>query len=67
MYYLVIKNLGVERCIDINGSDIWKSLRYYDCRKNLEFSKGRVVRRIFIRCVQKPESRMLATIWHDPD
>jgi len=65
MFYLVIKNLGIEKCIDVNAEDIWVSGVTYDCRNELEFKKGKRIRRIFIRCSQNPFSRVLATIWHD--
>ena len=65
MFYLVIKNLGIEKCIDVNEEDIWVSGGTYDCRIGSEFKKGKVIRRIYIRCSQNPFSRVLATIWHD--
>jgi len=65
MFYLVIKNLGIEKCIDISVSDIWIRGSHYDCRKNRKYNKERQVRRIFIRCIQNPGTRVLATIWQD--
>ena len=63
MYCLVVKNLGVERCIDTNKDDIWESMSYYDCTKYFECRKVRKIRQFYIRCVQNPETRKLATVW----
>jgi hypothetical protein len=65
MYYLVIKNLGIEKCIAVNEEDTWVSGETYDCRRESEFKKGNLVRRIFIRCSQNPYAKVLAAIWHD--
>ena len=33
MYYLVVKNLGVEKCIDMNEEDIYTKNSFYNCKQ----------------------------------
>lgn len=65
MYYLVIKNLGIEKCIDTNTEDLWVSGETFDCRKESEFIKGTLIRKIFIRCSHNPFTKVLASVWRD--
>ena len=65
MYYLVIKNLGVEKCIDKNHDDIYEDNQYYSCLQDLYFVKTRVVKRIWISCTEIPGTVFNATVYSD--
>jgi hypothetical protein len=65
MYYLVIKNMGVERCIDKNRDDIYKSQEFYNCHSDLKFRKEVFVREITIKCIEFPDSEIIAKIYRD--
>jgi len=64
MYYLVIKNLGVQKCIDRNLADIYVSGNYYTCSNDFPFLKEKYIRRLRIRCEELPDTRLLATIYY---
>ena len=64
MYYLVIRNLGVQKCIDSNRADIYVSGHCYTCSNDFPFIKERLMRRVWIRCGELPGSRLLATIYY---
>ena len=63
MYYLVIKNLGVERCIDKNREDIYKSEESYNCHSDLRSKKKVFIREIKIRCIEFPDSEIIAKVY----
>ena len=63
MYYLVIKNMGVERCIDKNKDDIYKSNESYNCHPDLRFRKKLLIREIKIRCIEFPDSEIMAKVY----
>jgi hypothetical protein len=63
MYYLVIKNLGVERCIDKNKDDIYRSYHSYDCHPDLYFRKKVFIREIKINCIEIPDSEITAVVY----
>lgn len=65
MYYLVIKNLGVERCIDKNENDIYTDNQSYDCQQSLSFIKKEAIRKIKISCIELPGSLINATVYRD--
>jgi hypothetical protein len=65
MYYLVIKNLGVERCIDKNKDDIYRSNQSYDCHTDLDYRKKVFIREIKIKCIELPDSEITATVYCD--
>jgi len=65
MFYLVIKNLGVEKCIDKNHDDIYEDDQYYSCLQDLYFVKTRVVKRIGINCTEIPGTLFNATVYSD--
>lgn len=64
MYYLVIRNLGVQKCIDSNQADIYVSGHCYTCSNDFPFIKEKLIRRVWIRCGELPGSRLLATIYY---
>ena len=65
MYFLVIKNLGVEKCIDINKDDIYENGQHYKCNLDLDFVKNRMVKNIRISCTGLPRSVINAIVYSD--
>jgi len=65
MYYLTIKNLGTEKCIDKNVEDIYEDDQYYSYLPDFFFVKNRIVKFIKIRCIEIPGSVFDATVYSD--
>jgi len=65
MYYLVIKNLGIEKCIDKNRNDIYENDQYYSCLQDLCFVKNKMIRRIKIKCTEISGTILNATVYSD--
>ena len=65
MYYLVINNLGVQKCIDKNKNDIYENDQYYECVQDLEFIKNKIIKKIKINCTEIPGSIIKATVYSD--
>jgi hypothetical protein len=65
MYYLAIKNLGIEKCIDKNKDDIYKDYQYYSYLPDFFFVRTRIVRYIKIKCIEIPGSVFDATVYSD--
>jgi hypothetical protein len=65
MYYLVIKNLGVEKCIDKNTEDIYNNNQSYDCKQALPFEKKEQIRIIKIRCTGISGKLVNALVYRD--
>lgn len=67
MYYLVVKNLGVERCIHLNTKDDYTDGMPFDCTTGLDFPGGEPVRKIHIRCTEAPDPPLPAIVYRDRD
>lgn len=65
MYYLTVKNLGTEKCIDRNEEDIYRNGQYYSFIPDLGRKGNRIVREIEIRCVEVPGPRFSAVVYSD--
>lgn len=65
MYYLVIKNLNNEKCIDKNKNDIYTSGGSFSCLKTMAFNKTNFVRKIKIRCKEDPSYPIDAIVYSD--
>ncbi len=65
MYYLVIKNLGTEKCIDRNIDDIYEDGQYYSLLPDFSFARDVTVRCITIKCIEIPGSVFNAIIYSD--
>jgi hypothetical protein len=65
MYYLAIKNLGVEKCIDKNVSDIYEDGQYYSYLPDLYFVKVKLVKRVIIKCIEIPGPLFNAIVYSD--
>jgi hypothetical protein len=65
MYYLAVKNLELEKCIDKNNDDIYEDDQYYSCLPDLYFVKTRIVKHIKIRCIEMPGPVINAVVYSD--
>jgi hypothetical protein len=65
MYYLAIRNLGIEKCIDRNNNDIYEEGQFYSFLPNLSFVKNSTVKTIKIRCIEIPGTLFTATVYSD--
>jgi hypothetical protein len=65
MYYLVVKNLGVEKCIDMNEEDIYTKNSFYNCQQALTLVKKEFVKKIKISCTGLPGSVINAKVYRD--
>jgi deoxyadenosine/deoxycytidine kinase len=65
MYYLTVKNLDTERCIDMNVEDIYEDDQYYSFLPDFFFVKNRIIKLIKIKCIEMPGSVFKATVYSD--
>jgi hypothetical protein len=65
MYYLAIKNLGIEKCIDKNINDIYEDGQYYSYLPDFYFVKTNIVKRLRIKCIEIPGPVFNATVYSD--
>ncbi|MFO7933139.1 MAG: hypothetical protein R6U78_03560 [Bacteroidales bacterium] len=65
MYFLVVKNLGVERCVDRNEEDIYEDGMSFDCRLDLDCPGKQFVREVEITCNELPEEKITARVFSD--
>jgi len=65
MYYLTIKNLGTEKCIDKNIEDIYQDDQYFSYLPDFFFVKNRIVKHIRIKCIEIPGSVFDAVVYSD--
>ena len=65
MYYLTIKNLGAEKCIDKNIEDIYEDDQYFSSLPDFFFVNNRLVKFIKIKCIEMPGSVFDATVYSD--
>jgi len=65
MYYLVIQNLGVERCIHLSEDDIYQKGMSFSCTPDLEFRAIHLIRAIPIICSEVPDPPLMAKVYRD--
>jgi hypothetical protein len=65
MYYLVIENLGVERCIHSGKEDSYRNGMSFSCTPDLDFQGGELVREISIVCSEVPDPPLKARVYRD--
>jgi hypothetical protein len=65
MYYLAIKNLGIEKCIDKNINDIYEDGQYYSYLPDFYFVKNKIVKKIKIKCIEIPGPVFHAIVYSD--
>lgn len=52
MYYLVVRNLGVEKCIHSAEEDIYSDGMSFSCSREVEFPGGTMIREVSIQCTE---------------
>jgi hypothetical protein len=65
MYYLVIVNLGVEKCIDKNKYDIYSDGYPCDCTQDLGRWGKKMVKNVTIDCINPPTASIQAIVYRD--
>lgn len=65
MFYLVIKNLNFEACIDKNSKDIYADGNIYNCHRTLSYTRKNIVKNIRIRCLEDPSVTVDAIVYSD--
>ena len=55
MYYLVVQNLDVVRCIHREKEDVYRDGMSFSCKPDLEFPGGELVKEIRIICIENPQ------------
>ena len=65
MFYLVIQNLGKERCVHKSEDDIYRSGMSFSCTPDLEYTPKEELREIRINCSEQPHPPMLARVYKD--
>jgi hypothetical protein len=67
MYYLVVKNLGVEKCIHLSREDLYTDGMSISCTTGLDFPGGEPVREVTILCTEAPDPPLTARVYRDRD
>lgn len=65
MFYLVIQNLGRERCIHKSEKNIYMEGMTFSCTPDLEFRPGELISEISIVCSEVPNPPMIARVFRD--
>jgi len=65
MYYLVIQNLGVERCIHQSDDDIYIDGMAFSCTPDLGFFPNKPLREVSIVCIEIPDGPVKAKVFCD--
>ncbi len=65
MYYLIVRNLGDERCIDRNTDDVYKDGMSFNCTLSLDQRKRKFLREVEITCIENPDESFLARVYSD--
>jgi len=67
MYYLVVTNLGIDRCVHRGEDDIYSDGKSFSCAPDLDFPGGELVRKVKIRCTEAPDPPVDARVYTDPE
>jgi hypothetical protein len=65
MYYLVITNMNIEKCIDTNSEDIYVDGFEYNCLRSFPYMKTHYVKGIAIYCKGDHSGPVDATVYRD--
>jgi hypothetical protein len=65
MYYLVIQNLGVERCIHQSDEDVYIDGMAFSCTLDLGFFPNKFLRDLSIVCIEVPDGPLKAKVYSD--
>ena len=64
MFYLLVQNLGVERCIHSGEEDVYTDGMTFSCTADLDFPGGEVVKEVSIVCSEVPDPPLKARVYH---
>ena len=67
MYYLLVRNLDVVRCIHKDLNDVYQDGMSFSCTPDFEYPAGELVREISIYCSENPKVIVRARVYHSPD
>ena len=65
MYYLTVRNLGVERCIHCSEVDEYTEGMSYSCAPDLGHPGSDFLRELRIRCAEVPDKEIVARVYRD--
>ena len=65
MYYLIVENLGVERCIHMSEEDVYMDGMSFSCVPDLGNPGIEFVKDIRIVCIEAPDPPMGAKVYRD--
>ncbi len=65
MYYLIVRNLGDERCIDRSEDDMYENGMSFNCTLSLECPAEVFVKELQIACTENPGERIIARVYRD--
>jgi hypothetical protein len=65
MFYLVVRNLGVIRCIHSGEEDVYTDGMCFPCTPEVEFPGGELVKDIRIVCSEDPGLPIPAKVFSD--
>ena len=65
MYYLIVRNLGDERCIDRSEDDVYENGMSFKCTLSLDHSAEVFVKELQITCTENPGEAIIAMVYRD--
>ncbi|MCK4745980.1 MAG: hypothetical protein KAT15_03055 [Bacteroidales bacterium] len=65
MYYLVVRNLEVVRCIHSDENDVYRDGMSFSCTPDLEFPGGELVKEVSINCSENPGVPLMAKVYRN--
>ena len=65
MFYLVIQNLGKERCIHTSKDDLYREGMSFSCTPDLEYVPDELLRELEIICSEVPGPPIIARVYKD--
>ena len=65
MYYLIVRNLGDERCIDRSEDDVYANGMSFNCTLSLDHKADEFLREVEIICTESPAERLIARVFSD--
>lgn len=63
MFYLLVQNLDVMRCIHKSEVDIYTDGMSFNCTPDLEFPGGALEKEISITCTEVPDPPLRARVY----
>ncbi len=65
MFYLIVRNLGRPRCIDLNEEDIYLDGMSFKCTPDLECTPKEFVKEVEINCTEHSDEEIVAMVFRD--